>query len=99
MERTQHKAKVMSDLNRDTGTPLPTAEALRDIHSLCEYAYEQGYHEMGYDPVKIIEKALENAREFVAANWRYPNNEGLATALADLGLTSEAALKAAKATP
>ena len=75
----------MNDLKRDTGTPLPTAEALRDIRNLVDYAYENGYHEHGYDPVKVIEKALENAREFVAANWRYPNNEGLAVALSDLG--------------
>lgn len=75
----------MTNLNRDTGTPLPTAEALRDIRNLVDFAYEHGYHEHGYDPVKVIEKALENAREFVTGKWPYPNNEGLAVALSDLG--------------
>lgn len=67
------------------GTPLYTAEAIEHIRDLCEFAYERGYHELGYDPVKTIEKALANAREFVTARWPYPNNEGLEIALSDLG--------------
>lgn len=72
-------------MSGDTGTPLPTAEAMKHIRDLVEYAYQRGYHEIGYDPVLVVAKALENAREFVEDNWPYENNEGLAVALCDLG--------------
>lgn len=70
-------------MERDTGTPLPTAEAISELRFLIEYAYGAGYKPKGYDPLEVVEKALENAREFVADNWRH--EEGLKTALCDLG--------------
>ena len=38
------------------------AEALMHIKALVEFAYEQGFHELGYDPVNVLETALR-ARE------------------------------------
>jgi hypothetical protein len=52
-------------------TPMPTAEALRDVKSLCEFAYAHGYHEHGYNPVEVIEQAMEHARGFVREKWRH----------------------------
>lgn len=46
----------MTDASRSSKTQL--TRALDDIQGLCEFAYEQGFHEMGYDPVKAV-------REFV----------------------------------
>lgn len=33
-------------------------EALDAVRALCDFAYEQGFHEMGYDPVKTLEAAI-----------------------------------------
>jgi len=37
-------------------------EILSALKKLCDYAYEQGYHEMGYDPVREIARKLKEAR-------------------------------------
>lgn len=34
------------------------AQALQHLESLCEFAYEQGFHELGYNPLRIIRRAL-----------------------------------------
>lgn len=34
------------------------AQALNDVHSLTEYAYQAGYHEMGYDPFSAVTAVL-----------------------------------------
>lgn len=48
------------------------AQALRHVNLLCSYAYEQGYHEMGYDPVAALAAALEQSDEMTRActQWR-----------------------------
>lgn len=35
-----------------------TKDVLDDLRSLSNFAYEQGYHEMGYDPNAYIEKKI-----------------------------------------
>jgi hypothetical protein len=40
------------------GMSASVRAALYDVKSLCGFAYEQGYHEMGYDPVAVVESAL-----------------------------------------
>jgi hypothetical protein len=37
-------------------------EVIRHLKILCDYAYEQGFHELGYDPVDEITKILNEAR-------------------------------------
>ena len=37
-------------------------EILSALKKLCDYAYEQGYHEMGYDPVREIARKLKEAK-------------------------------------
>jgi hypothetical protein len=32
---------------------------LDNLHALCEFAYEQGFHELGYDPVKVVADEIE----------------------------------------
>lgn len=39
------------------------SDALEDVRFGMEFAYEQGLHEFGYDPVKIIETALKAKEE------------------------------------
>ena len=39
-------------------THAKVAEAIRDVRNLCQFAYEQGYHEMGYDPVQVLVDAI-----------------------------------------
>lgn len=36
---------------------------LGDLKSLCDFAYEHGFHEMGYDPVKEISAFATKAVE------------------------------------
>jgi len=33
-------------------------ESLKHVRALCDHAYDQGYHELGYDPVAVIASAL-----------------------------------------
>lgn len=40
-----------------------TNEVLRALKILCDFAYEQGFHEMGYDPVEEISSII-NELEF-----------------------------------
>lgn len=35
-------------------------EFRKALRMLCEFAYEQGFHEMGYDPLKAFEDALRD---------------------------------------
>lgn len=37
-------------------------QALEHVKALCDYAYEQGFHELGYDPVVELREALEGYR-------------------------------------
>lgn len=44
-------------------------EVFDSLKSLCAFAYEQGFHEMGYDPVEVVvdrihelEAAIERAK-------------------------------------
>ena len=43
-------------------------QAIDDLTMLCEFAYKQGFHELGYNPVKAIEAALE-ATQPAPAPW------------------------------
>jgi hypothetical protein len=51
-----------------TGTALTVARArqidvvaaLSALRSIVQFAYEQGYHELGYDPVQDLEDALHD---------------------------------------
>ena len=38
----------------------PVQEALDAVEMLCDYAYEKGFHEMGYDPVEVLRNALQS---------------------------------------
>ena len=33
-------------------------QALEDLESICEFAYEKGFHELGYDPLAVIKEAV-----------------------------------------
>lgn len=33
-------------------------EIIKDLRNICQFAYDQGLHELGYDPVEAIEKEL-----------------------------------------
>jgi hypothetical protein len=35
-------------------------EALDAAEALCNFAYRQGYHELGYDPIKVIRAAISS---------------------------------------
>ena len=35
-------------------------EALHHVKTLCQYAYDEGFHELGYDPVEVLRAALDN---------------------------------------
>ena len=37
-------------------------EALQALKSLADYAYEQGYHEMGYDPLQVVRDEIDRLR-------------------------------------
>lgn len=37
-------------------------EAMEAVLSLVEFAYEQGFHEMGYEPEKFLEAEIERMR-------------------------------------
>lgn len=47
------------------------AEALEHIKALAAFAYEQGFHELGYDPINVLETALR-ARESLATSAPEP---------------------------
>lgn len=63
-------AKILTPPNKVMGTvitqPEPTPEeakqlgeqSLRHLRMLTQFAYEQGFHELGYDPVKEVAKLL-----------------------------------------
>ena len=36
----------------------PTKIVIEHLRILCDYAYDTGFHELGYDPVKFVEEAL-----------------------------------------
>lgn len=56
-ENAALKAKVNSlDINKRIGNVF---EAARAIKMLCDYAYETGFHEMGYDPLEVIIHELD----------------------------------------
>lgn len=40
-------------------------EILDDLNTLCDYAYKQGFHELGYDPVAEIEKRYKKLQSEV----------------------------------
>ena len=47
----------------------PVSRAIDDVRVLCEFAYQQGFHEMGYDPVNAIQEEIaryENGRVILA---------------------------------
>jgi hypothetical protein len=45
------------------------AETLDALKTLCDYAYQQGYHEMGYDPVEEVKHYLaEKDRQIESLN-------------------------------
>ena len=33
-------------------------QALLHVEGLCQFAYNQGFHELGYDPVRLLREAL-----------------------------------------
>jgi hypothetical protein len=33
-------------------------QALEDLEDLCQFSYEQGFHELGYNPLQVIKEAL-----------------------------------------
>lgn len=37
-------------------------QALEHVKALCDYAYETGFHELGYDPVEELRSALSQSR-------------------------------------
>lgn len=37
------------------------AQALGDARMLCEYAYERGFHELGYSPIEAIAAVMREA--------------------------------------
>ena len=42
------------------GTPLlPLDEVLEALTNICEYSYESGYPEIGYDPVHEIKRIYD----------------------------------------
>lgn len=45
---------------RDATRRSPVQEALDAVEMLCDYAYEQGFHEIGYDPVEVLRNALQS---------------------------------------
>ena len=38
-------------------------EIIKDLRNICQFAYDQGLHELGYDPVEAIEKELNEWRK------------------------------------
>lgn len=44
----------------------PADEYLEILRRICAFAFEQGYHEVGYDPVIHIEKELNQLRSELA---------------------------------
>lgn len=36
--------------------------AISDLRGLAEHAYENGYHEIGYNPVKVVSDEIERLR-------------------------------------
>lgn len=62
VERRRDELKAR--LSHETAPPPQTSnERFSDLRSLCEFAYEQGYHELGYDPVTELERELTQLRE------------------------------------
>lgn len=59
---------------------------LDDLKRLCDFAYEQGFHEMGHDPVKAAADEIERLRDQLAQCE-------LSLATYDAGRTSEYWLK------
>lgn len=47
--------------------------ALDHVENLCSFAYEHGYHELGYDPVKLIRQSIGD--QPVAAGHALVNND------------------------
>lgn len=41
-----------------TNHHVPIEESIAAIKSMCDFAYEQGYHEMGYEPLDYILKYI-----------------------------------------
>lgn len=63
----------MTDLSKEKRAELEQAKDA--IRSLIAFAYEQGYHEMGYEPERVVFAALDEA-EAKAPRW-IPISESL----------------------
>lgn len=57
----------------------PIEHALEDVEMLADYAYDNGFHELGYDPVKTIGDEITRQREDII---RY--NNGRVVLLAEI---------------
>lgn len=56
--------------------PRQIAQALEHVESLCNFAYEQGFHELGYDPIETLRAAIASGSVVcrVADEWRSIEN-------------------------
>lgn len=43
-------------------------QAVFDVDVLCNFAYESGFHEMGYNPVTVLRDEIKRLREY---EWMY----------------------------
>lgn len=46
------------------GMPRLTPEVVGHLRMLTDFAYQHGYHELGYDPVAVVERHLALSRPF-----------------------------------
>lgn len=47
------------DQRQPSDCSIPPAKIIEHLKDLCDYAYEHGYHELGYDPVKEVAALIQ----------------------------------------
>ena len=57
-----------------THPPQEVAQALVHLRGLCEFAYQQGFHELGYDPVATVSAALADKAGEPRKLWLWRNH-------------------------
>lgn len=53
-----------------TVSPVSSEEALTHIAAIVEFAYQHGFHELGYDPVDVIRRAPAASGAKVPEGWQ-----------------------------
>jgi hypothetical protein len=59
-EEAQSVAREALSLLTTKASDDELVEALDAAEGLCNFAYRQGYHEPGYDPIKVIRAAISS---------------------------------------